>query len=200
MKKKIISSIVAGLLVFLTPITAFAGTWSQNSMTGSWKYLKDNGSYASDEWVYDNGAWYYFKHNTMASGEIMTSQYHNTGGYDYYFYTSGEMASGGFINKNNSSDRLFADKDGHLVNGLFMVDGVLYNADTYHMSSKLTYKRAIGIYKSNGEKIFIDCLYDHGKILDPDGKPFAADSELYTKIKYLPKYDSKGNLIGEIRN
>lgn len=39
-----------------------------------------------------------------------------------------------------------------------------------------------------------------GKILDKDGRPFSADSELYTQIKYLPKYDSKGNLIGAIQN
>lgn len=113
------------------------------------------------------------------------------------------MASGGFVYQNESArDRFFVDKDGHLVEGLFMVDGVLYEAfkDNYIVNNENTYARVIGIYKSNGEKLLIKGLNDHGKILDPNGKPFVADSEIYTQIKYLPKYDFKGNLIGEIKN
>ena len=199
MKKKIISCIMVGLLISLIPTTAFAGTWETKGY-GYWKYLKDNGSYAKEEWLYYNGSWYYFEGNNMASDVIMSGEYHNTGGYGYYFYKTGEMASGGFIDRGVGGDRIFADKDGHLVDELFMVDGVLYNADSSLMSNALTYKRSIWVDQSNGDHFFIKVLYDKGKILDLDGKPFAADSELYRKIKYLPKYDSKGNLIGEIKN
>ena len=38
-------------------IASYAGTWEQDGE--SWKYKKDNGSYAEYEWVQDNGDWYY---------------------------------------------------------------------------------------------------------------------------------------------
>ena len=197
MKKKIISCIMVGLLISLIPTTAFAGTWKSEGY-GYWTYLKDNGSYAKEEWLYYNGSWYFFNGNYMASDIIMSSSFHNTGGYSYYFYKTGEMASGGFIDI--GGERVFADKDGHLVDGLFMVDGVLYEAPGKHIYNDIRSIHYIFLIKSNGEQEDIKCSYSNGKILDPNGKPFAANSEIYTQIKYLPKYDSKGNLIGEIKN
>lgn len=201
MKKKIISCIIVGLLASLVPATAFAGTWERSYGGNTWRYLKDNGKYAREEWLYYNGSWYFFHADgNMAYDGVISSENNKTGGYDYYVYPSGAMASGGFINADFHGYSVFVDKDGHVANGLFMVDGVLYNADNRLLSNIYTYKRSIWVDQSNGEHFFVKVLYDKGKVLDMDGKPFASDSELYTKIKYLPKYDSKGNLIGEIRN
>lgn len=43
-------------------------------------------------------------------------------------------------------------------------------------------------------------IINGGKPLKEDGTPFSADDEFFSEIKYLPKYDSKGNLVGAIQN
>ena len=43
-------------------------------------------------------------------------------------------------------------------------------------------------------------MVNRGKVLKEDGTPFSADDEIFSQIKYLPKYDSKGNLLGAIQN
>ncbi len=201
MKKKIIGCITLGLLACTISTTAFAGTWQQEKW-GDWEYIKDDGSYARNEWIYDGGSWY-FIHNTtsMASDEIVSDNENDTSinRNNYFVDTSGKMVKGGFFDK-DSYDRVFVDKDGLLVRGLFMVDGVLYNAGGGLIDKNFTSSSAeLLIYKSTGGEV-INCTIDKGKVSDTDGKPFTADSKLYKSIKYLPEYDSKGNLIGTIQN
>ncbi len=214
MKKKLIGCIMFGLLMCISTTTAFAGTWEESgpSFDREWSYKKDNGSYAQSEWIYYNNSWYYFDRN----GSMMMNDFKNIGGYRYYFYDSGEMGSGFIRNLtgNLSDSWMFADKDGHIVQGLFMVDGVLYEAfPDDGLISNSTYDRYIVIYNEDYSKYVasansnkykdlysINTIYDHGKILDKDGKPFAADSKIFTQAKYIPKYDSQGNLIGAIQN
>ena len=213
MKKKLIGCITLGLLACTISTTAFAGTWQQEKW-GDWEYIKDDGSYARNEWIYDGGSWY-FIHNTtsMASDEIISGNDTsiNRNGDDYFVSTSGQMVKGGFFDR-DSSDKVFADKDGRLIDGLFMVDGVLYQAYSEMMDNSTNDTYVLGIHNEeynkydgvlnneHSDSYYIKAQYDHGKILDRDGKPFAADSKIFTQAKYIPKYDSKGNLIGAIQN
>ncbi len=202
--KRVVSCVVLSFCMMST--TAFAGTWEGSQY--HWKYLKDDGSYANSQWIYDNGSWYFFnKSGVMAYNEDLDNDgarylgfNYDFGGYSYYVDWSGKMVSGGFVDK-DSTDKLFADKDGHLVKGLFMVDGDLYYASS-SFNVDVTYAEPAYLlnYNNGKDAIEINCYHNKGKILDRDGKPFEANSKLYTIAKYVPKYDSKGNFIGEIKN
>ena len=215
MKKKFIGCIMFGLLMCIAPTTVFAGAWAKNDDLGQWQYIKDNGSYAANEWIYDNGAWYFFGLNRLMKENTFTMPEQDNSGGEYYLDSSGKMASGGFITRpNDPSDRYFLDKDGHVVKGLFMIDGVLYETRSDGgLIPNITYNIDMVIYNEDLSKYAasansnkykdlycINAIYDHGKILDKDGKPFAADSKIFTQAKYIPKYDSQGNLIGAIQN
>lgn len=59
MKKKKYLLAMIGALSMMQCITGYAGTWKQED--GTWKYQKDNGTYAEYEWIQDpsDHAWYY---------------------------------------------------------------------------------------------------------------------------------------------
>ncbi|WP_459481946.1 hypothetical protein [Clostridium saccharoperbutylacetonicum] len=214
--KRVISC--ATLIFCMMSTTAFAGTWSQEipGDPGYWMYIKDDGSHASDEWIYDNGSWYYINH-----GGNMLRGIRNAGSSGLYcFESSGKLVTGGFVDEydyfgiRKTGNMYFADKDGHPVDGLFMVDGVLYKASNHFIDSNYVVDSKLyicnesynkygfigGQTESEEEKYVVKCKFVNGKVLDADGKPFAANSKIYTQIKYLPQYDSKGNLIGAIQN
>lgn len=195
MKKKILCSIVTGILIIFSTTTVFAGTWKLNNYDHvSWQYIKNNGAEAMNEWIYDNGAWYYFDADVMAKNRQVDHG-------NYFVDSSGKMINGGFIQK-NKYDRLFAAKGGKLVGGLFMVDGVLYESskDNKLLGIAINTPGKIGVIKPNGDKMIINCIFDNGKVLDENGQPFTEDSDFLRYVQYIPKYDSKGNLIGAIDN
>ena len=89
-----------------------------------------------------------------------------------------------------------------------MVDNVLYyvpvtSVDGYTINSiNTTYRgetkdKFMG--KDNKEHT-LDYIKDAGKVLELDGNPIKSDDKFYQLIKYLPKYDSKGNFLGAIQN
>lgn len=203
LNKKTIGKAVASLLIFSQfSIPAFAGTWEKLAHADQWRYQKDNGSYATNEWLYENGSWYYLgNYGTMANGPRWGDS-GAIGGQTYYFDKSGKLSTGGFVNYDTGT-RYFTDKDGHIVNGLFMVDGVLYLAfySNYLINTSHTYDTSLIVYdkSTNLATGRINYKNDHGKVLDTNGQPFSTNSELYSKIDYLPQYDSKGNLIGAIK-
>ncbi|WP_459482583.1 hypothetical protein [Clostridium saccharoperbutylacetonicum] len=217
MKKKIIGCILLGLMVCTSSTAAFAGTWvPYNGYEFKWRYLKDNGNYAKDEWIYDNGSWYFIMSDTymVSSGPVIAAHYNNTGGGDYCFDASGKLSSGGFIDGGNGKRKYFSDKQGHAIKGLFMVDGNLYSADmdndfiedidrigikNIYIHNSLFYKDGL-VNSKYADSYTIVGQVVNGKILNRDGKPFSANDKIFTQIKYLPKYDSQGNLIGEIKN
>ncbi|WP_459482584.1 hypothetical protein [Clostridium saccharoperbutylacetonicum] len=218
MKKKIIGCILLGLMVCTSSTAAFAGTWvPYNGYEFKWRYLKDNGNYAKNEWIYDNGAWYFIMSDTymVSSGPVIAAHYNNTGGGDYCFDASGKLSSGGFVDGGDGKTMYFSDKQGHPVKGLFMVDGNLYFADKdnyfiedidrtapeYLLIHNSIYDKYDGRLNSGyADSYTIRAQVVNGKIFNKDGKPFSANDKIFTQIKYLPKYDSQGNLIGEIKN
>lgn len=196
MKKKILCTIITGILLIGSTTTAFAGTWKLNNKTSNWKYIKNNGVEAMNEWIYDNGAWYYFNADIMAKNMAAKS-----GNDKYYVGADGKMLSGGFIQANQYT-RYFADKDGKLLGDLFMVDGVLYESDRYNkfLGTAINHPGRVGVIKPNGKKLTINCIYDNGKVLDENGQPFTEESNLFKYAQYIPKYDSQGNFLGAIDN
>jgi len=217
MKKRIIGCILLGLMVCTSATTAFAGTWEPyNGYEFRWKYLKDNGTYAKNEWIYDKGSWYFIYNSTYmaSSGPVKSEYYNNTGGADYCFDASGKLSPGGFTDGASGVTMYFSDKQGHPIKGLFMVDGTLYFADrqNYFIDTNRISRQSFGIHNSLYDKYdgrsnnkysnsyTITGQYVNGKILNKDGNPFSPNDKIFTQIKYLPKYDSKGNLIGEIKN
>ncbi len=220
LNKKLKRVITCAALIFcMMSTTAFAGTWQeQYAYSGypEWRYIKDNGEYAKSEWIYDNGSWYYINSTFQMVRGIPSSITEKALGGNYCFEQSGKLSTGGFVEGSSGSGiRYFADKDGHTVDGLFMVDGVLYeasydiiNANYVGDSTLIICNESYDKYDSLGssrtesevEKYKVKCKFVNGIVLDTDGKPFAADSKIFTQVKYLPKYDSKGNLIGAIEN
>lgn len=207
MKRRIIGFILLGLMVCSTSTTAFAGTWEKSKVSYDpyWKYVKDDGSYAKNEWLYYNNAWYYFnKFGVMADNK---HDYEIAGNYAYYFYGSGKMATG-FIRDTESNDfsdaLMFANKDGHLISGPFIVDGQLYyiSPKSGFAEADFTSKNGIiTLYNDvTKERDEIPCIIDKVKVFDRNGKPFTTNSKLFTEVKYIPEYDSNGNLVGEIKN
>lgn len=61
--------------------------WQYTSV--GWKYIKSNGSFATNEWVADNGKWYCFGDNG-----IMKTGWVNVKNIWYYLQSSGAMATG----------------------------------------------------------------------------------------------------------
>lgn len=61
MKKRIMGMAITAISVMVMGMTAYAGTWQWQPATSDWLYLKDDGQYASYEWIQDDdGSWYYF--------------------------------------------------------------------------------------------------------------------------------------------
>ena len=200
MKKGLLCSIVSLGILMAPTTTAFAGTWQYNKYKYGgyeWQYLKDNGAYAEHEWIYDNGSWYYIGINKAMCTKISIK----SGNDEYYVGADGKMIKSGFIQINQYT-RYFADKDGKLLGGLFMVDGVLYESDKDNklLGISINYPGKIGVIKPNGKEMTINCIFDNGKVLDENGQPFTEDSDFLRYVQYIPKYDSKGNLIGAIDN
>lgn len=194
--KKVI--VCVPLILSMISTTAFAGTWKQDRFW--WKYINDDGSYARNQWIYDNG-WYYIANSSdMVTGIVFPDIVGKAIGGTYCFDKSGKLSTGGFVEGDSSDYKYFTDKDGHPVDGVFMVDGVLYKADYNKIFANAYPGLLYSGYTKGKEDIEIDCYFDNGKLLDKDRKPFEANSKLFANIKYLPQYDSKGNLIREIKN
>lgn len=89
----------AALLLFSTMGTgeAFAGTWQYQAAEqpgpgtngGGWQYQEDDGTYARDAWIMNQGRWYYIgADGYMKTGWIMLQ------GIWYYLEDSGELVCG----------------------------------------------------------------------------------------------------------
>ena len=200
MKKGLLCSIVSLGILMASTTTVFAGTWKYNKFKYGgyeWQYLKDNGAYAEHEWIYDNGSWYYIGNTKAMCTKISVK----SGNDEYYVGADGKMIKGGFAQRDTTS-RLFADKDGKLISGLFMVDGILYEAGglTGNLIFDNRYTARYKFQGVDGKEHTLNYIYDGGKVLELDGNPIKSDDKFYQLIKYIPKYDSKGNFLGAIQN
>lgn len=84
MKKGFNTAILTALLTIGATVTAFAGTWQTDGAT--YKYLKDDGTYAVNEWQSNQGLWY----RLDANGAIQTGWIQDNGKW-YYLEPTGAM-------------------------------------------------------------------------------------------------------------
>ena len=214
MKKKILSLLIAYIMI--TPITSvFAGTWVNKGTdykNGTrWKYMNDDGSYIKNGWQLIDGEWYHFSQGAMEYDEKIyieeNNGRHKYGAPVYFVGSDGKMIKCGWY-KYFDKYLIFADSTGKLVTGFFMVDDVLYyidvsSIDGYTVGDLTTTYRAKRreIFQGvDGKEHTLDYIRDGGKVLELDGNPIREDDKFWDLIPYIPKYNSQGILVGEIKN
>jgi hypothetical protein len=204
LNKKKIGVMIASLLIFSQcAVPAFAGTWYKSKNGVYWAYKNDDGTRLLNGWVQDNGLWYHISLGLMEKGTIVTTELDDNGYSNdhnqYYVCSDGHMANGGFYDVDDSPGYMvFTDKDGHIIFGMFMVDGVLYRSgDLNGLINKGKYQNVETTFDADANIYY---GVDSGKIVDKNGQPFVANAKFYSLHKNIPKYDSKGNLIGTIQN
>ena len=208
MKRRLLCSIISLGLLIVSSTTVFAGTWEQGySIFGKygWLYKQDDGSYLKTGWVQDKGKWYHFSLGKMDADWIVKSETEGDGSSNYHYYinTDGVMVAGGFYDVAKwPGNKVFTDKEGHIVKGIVMIDNTLYYIDIMSDSIETDHfsKKYASFDGSDGKSHTFIYFYSGGKMLKEDGTPFSADDEFFSQIKYLPKYDSKGNFLGAIQN
>lgn len=84
MKRGFKTALFTALLTIGATVTAFAGTWQTDGVT--YKYLKDDGTYAVNEWQSNQGLWYHLDPN----GNIQTGWIQD-GNKWYYLEPTGAM-------------------------------------------------------------------------------------------------------------
>lgn len=84
---------VALLFVMAGTWTSFAQGWQVHN--GSWGYEKSDGTTASQEWIQDNGMWYY-----LDETGIMQTGWFQDAGHWYYLKADGSMAHQEWIEEN----------------------------------------------------------------------------------------------------
>ena len=207
MKKRLIALITLFTLT-VSSTTAFAGTWVQKGTDYKggtcWKYKNDDGNYTKNGWQLIDGEWYHF--SSLGSMEYNETIYYElSNGLDdtskpkYYVGADGRMIKNGWY-KENDKYSWFVDTDGRIIEGWFMIDGDLYKvADPTEYSgisrsimttwSGKTFEKYVD---KNGNIKQIQIEKVNGKVVNY--------GNLLNDIKYLPIYNSQGQLIGAIQN
>lgn len=220
MKKKKIFTALLSLLILCSSTSVFAGTWEKkvyNDGTYSWKYKQDDGVYVAKGWKQIDGDWYYFRGKSMLTNHICytldeTGVFHKYGAPAYYVGSDGKWVTQGGFYSDEYGQAVFLDSDGVVATDFFMVDDVLYHVDVsntggYTIHSINTTYRGEASDKfqcADGKERTLHYIKDGGKVLDLDGTPISEsdpeDENFFSLIKYIPKYNSQGQLVGEIRN
>lgn len=214
MKLKKISAIILSLFLITSNSIAYAGTWEHKYVEANghsfWKYKNDDGTYAN-RWKQIDGDWYYFSSQSMNTNDEIATKTLGDGLPDFNYPTyfvgaDGKMIKGGFCKVYDNNHLMFADSTGKIIRGFFMVNDVLYYVSTSPGNSATIMPN----YRDDNMRTKFQCvdgkerslhyIYDGGKVLELDGNPIKSDDRFYQLIKYLPKYDSKGNFLGAIQN
>lgn len=209
MKRKIISFMSTLALLTTLSIPAFAGTWEhvKNPYTQKyyWKYKQDDGTYVLVGWHKIGDDWYHF---LGGDAECDTTVDEYSTGNHYIVDTNCKRVKGGFYSyaESNGKYKAFTNTEGKIINGFFMVDDVLYYVEEerggYIPDIDSTYRGEVKEYFQgvDGKRHSLHFIKDGGKVLELDGNPIKSDDAFYKLIPYIPKYNSQGQLIGEIRN
>lgn len=87
MRKRWAMALTALVLSVVMAIPAYAGTWKY--VNNQWKYQRGVNKYAYNEWLMDNGNWYY-----IGNDGVMKTGWQQIKGYWYYLDHSGVMQTG----------------------------------------------------------------------------------------------------------
>ena len=165
----------ASAAAFLLTTPVYAGAWSQAD--GSWRYQKDDGSYARGWMQSTDGKWYYFCTGEEAgdtAGSMQGAGWRVIGPYYYYFNEDGSMYTGwlkqngkqyylntvdnslkgalftGWIKRDGKT--YFADSNGEIAEGWCQIDGNWYYF--YPESGELAYNTVINGFHVNQDGIW----------------------------------------------
>ena len=89
MKKRLAMTLTALALSVIMAVPAYAGTWKY--VNDQWKYQRGANKFAYNEWVKDNGNWYY-----LDKDGYMKTGWQQINGIWYYMDQSGVMQNGWF--------------------------------------------------------------------------------------------------------
>lgn len=78
-------------------LTSLAAGWQ--GQTAAWRFEKENGTWASNEWIQDHGIWYWIQ----ADGIMATGWHQDQNMIWYYLKENGAMASSEWISDNGKS-------------------------------------------------------------------------------------------------
>ena len=163
-------------------------------LSNQWKekyYLKDSGSMAKSEWIFDEKfkSWFYLKSDgTYAENQWVGS---------YYLKPFGYMAKNEWIFDKDYNAWYYLKEDGAYVTGNFTINGKDYTfqsngkwiSDTaaYYKVKPIT----ANVYSASGEKL---SYISQGSIVAIDGAE-AKDGRLPVKISGLSGYMNKSDLV-----
>ncbi len=124
--KKIMAAALAAALSIGSTMSSMAAVWEKVG-SSDWKYVKDDGQYATSMWVYHtDGHWYYLNPNTlMAKGWVLDPADNH-----WYFTDSTGALVSGLIEVNDHVYYMNESHDGSfgaLFVGVKTVNGVAYN-------------------------------------------------------------------------
>ena len=129
MKKRMAMTLAALALSVIMAVPAYAGTWKY--VNDQWKYQRGANKFAYNEWVKDNGNWYYLdKDGYMKTGKIANVEEEDDN-YTYYFETKNGKNGLGYNGLKDdylyfNGKRLDADDDYRL----YYYDGDIYLTNT----------------------------------------------------------------------
>lgn len=131
MKKKILTTALAGLMVLTSFTTAFAGQWQQDEV--GWWYQNDDGSYISNNWYQENEEWYYFN----ADGYMVTGWLHFTDTDKYYYFDEDGSMRTDPLTENGMTYTF--DENGAWKNGLDSQIQDIYDREALRLKVKYGY-------------------------------------------------------------
>lgn len=133
--KFIRAGIMSAFMIFTLVSTTLGAEWQE--VNGTWKYLKNDGTYANETWAQSGEDWYYLDGNEIVTHESLVEH----GDHLYYVDSSGKMVRNTWISisdpeDNNNRIWYYFGNDGKAYKGkadrvsLKEIDGKYYLFDT----------------------------------------------------------------------
>ncbi|GLC80122.1 hypothetical protein [Lacrimispora brassicae] len=143
-------------LVIATTIISYAGTWEQD--TKGWKYINENGSYATG-WIIDNEKYYYL-------------------GNDYYMLADKETPDGYFVDNKGEWKNVIGDSNKDYKSGNWNVSSETVSDITLQGKKLLDEAKSAGM--SVGDRTQLISVYTNQAIYGNDGIILTKTSDGYT--------------------
>lgn len=160
--------LLSSFMFFAMSNAAFASSWTQDA-NGAWRYILNNGSYATDMWVTSGNEKYY-----LDSNGFLTTNSLIEGGNIYYVKEHGEMAKNewvAFLDEENPNETnwYYFGEDGKAFQGREdklnpkTINGKNYAFDTDgHMICGFVTKNGEKIEETSNSLEFVDAMYFFG--------------------------------------
>lgn len=121
MKRKLLLIVaISAFFTLLTSLCAMASNGQWESDSTGWKYRLEDGTYLKNDWVYDDGKWYYLNYN-----EYMYTGWNKVSGYRYCFDETGALQTGWNYDEEEEEWHYF-NEDGTMQKGWMYDDRSWY--------------------------------------------------------------------------